>query len=112
MELKEQVVEFVAKFPNSNARQIAKALGCEKSEVNSPRMVLYRIWRTLGGWGMGVPPGGGGTGMRIRLPACVHTCAQRQETTATRRHALHQPRSVIRLVHVRLPGIGERCDGQ
>lgn len=50
MEFKEQVVEFLAKFPNSNARQIARALGCEKNTVNSllysQKNIIFRLHET------------------------------------------------------------------
>lgn len=50
MELKERIVEFLAKFPNSNARQIACALGCEKNAVNSllysNKNVIFKLYET------------------------------------------------------------------
>jgi hypothetical protein len=50
MGLKEQVVEFLVKFPNSNARQIARALGSDKSSVNSllysNKNVIFKLHET------------------------------------------------------------------
>ena len=50
MDLKEQVVEFLAKFPNSNAKQISRALSCEKRTVNSllysNKNVIFKLHET------------------------------------------------------------------
>ena len=50
MELKEKIAEHLAKFPNSNARQIARALGSEKTAINSllysQKNILFQLHQT------------------------------------------------------------------
>ena len=50
MDLKEKVIAHLVKFPNSNARQIAKAVGSEKTAVNSllysQKNVVFKLHET------------------------------------------------------------------
>ena len=44
MEIKDKIVSYLEKFPNSSAKQISRDVGCDKSEVNS---ILYSHKNTL-----------------------------------------------------------------